>query len=166
MLLLRADALRRFAVDIETDSTLAVDDQMNKTQAIEFFGAMASFAQAAAPLAQSGMVTPEAIRAMMLSGARAFKLGRELEEELEKPGQPQPQEGEGPDPAAQAKAQIDAANAETKRMDVMQRGEIEREKLALEAQKVGLSARESDLQRLLAILSAVQGGQQGASSAA
>lgn len=169
MLLLRADALRRFAVDVETDSTLAVDDQMNKTQAIEFFGAMASFAQSAAPLAASGMVTPEAIRAMMLSGARAFKLGRELEEELEKPGQPAPQEGEGDAQAkaaaAQAKAQVDMANAETKRMQVTQQGEIDKAKLAIEAEKVGLSARESDLQRLLAVLSAVQGAQGNAGAA-
>ena len=166
MLLLRADALRRFAVDIETDSTLALDDQTNKQQAIEFFGAMASFAQAAAPLAQSGMVSGEAVRAMMLQGARAFKMGRELEEELEKPGQPQPQAGDAPDPAAQAKVQVDMANAETKRMEVMQRGEIEKGKLAIEAEKVGLSVREGDLQRLLAVLQAVQGAQQGASGAA
>jgi hypothetical protein len=130
---------------------------------------MASFAQAAAPLAQSGMVTPEAIRAMMLSGARAFKLGRELEEELEKPGQPAPQEGEAGDQAAaaaaQAKMQVDMANAETKRMDVMQRGEIDKAKLAIEAEKVGLSARESDLQRLLAVMAAVQGAQGGTGAA-
>jgi hypothetical protein len=166
MLLLRADALRRFAVDIETDSTLALDDQTNKQQAIEFFGAMASFAQSAAPLAQSGMISGEAVRAMMLQGARAFKMGRELEEELEKPGQPQPQEGDAPDPAAQAKVQVDMANAETKRLEVQQRGEIEKGKLAIEAEKVGLSVREGDLQRLLAVLQAVQGAQQGAGGAA
>jgi hypothetical protein len=169
MLLLRADALRRFAVDIETDSTVAIDDQAAKQQAIEFFSALAGFAQSAAPLAEAGLITGDAVRKMMLSGARAFRLGRELEDELEKPGQPAPQQGEAEGQAkaaaAQAKAQVDMANAETKRLEVMQRGETEREKLALQAAEVALSARESDLQRLLAVLQAVQGNQ-GASGAA
>lgn len=170
MLLLRADALRRFAVDIETDSTIAIDDQAAKQQAIEFFGALAGFAQSAAPLAEAGLITGDAVRKMMLTGARAFKLGRELEDELEKPGQPAPQQGEADSQAkaaaAQAKAQVDMANAETKRMEVMRKAETEREKLALQAAEVALSARESDLQRLLAVLQAVQSSRQGAEGAA
>jgi DnaJ-domain-containing protein 1 len=158
VLLLRADALRRFAVDIETDSTIAVDEQAQKAQAIEFFGAMAQFVQAAAPMAQSGIVAPEAVRGMLLHGARIFKLGRELEEQLEQPGQPPQTEQAPPDPAAMAKAQVDMTNAETKRMDVMQRGELERTKLAIEAEKVGLSEREMEAQRMLDVLDRVRGG--------
>jgi len=170
MLLLRADALRRFAVDIETDSTIAIDDQAAKQQAIEFFGALAGFAQSAAPLAEAGLITGDAVRKMMLTGARAFKLGRELEDELEKPGQPAPAQGEADSQAkaaaAQAKARVDMANAETERMGVMRKAETEREKLALQAAEVALSARESDLQRLLAVLQAVQSSRQGAEGAA
>jgi len=155
--LLRADALRRFAVDIETDSTIAVDDQAQKQQAIEFFGAMAQFASSAAPLAQSGLVAPEAVRAMMLHGARVFKMGRELEEALEQPGQPPQAEQEAPDPAAMAKAETDKVNAETKRLQVITKAETDKLMLAIEAEKVGLSERELESQRMLDVLDRVRG---------
>ena len=155
--LLRADALRRFAVDVETDSTIAVDDQQQKAQAIEFFGSLAQFAQAAAPLAQSGMVAPEAVRSMLLHGARLFKMGRELEDQLEQPGQPMQQQGEGPDPAAMAKAQTDQANAETKRMDVMAKAQLKERELELKALELEIAERDGETQRVLDVLDRVRG---------
>jgi len=162
LMLLRLDALRRFSVDIETDSTIAADEQANKQSAIEFMGALAQFAQALAPLVEGGVVTPEAGRVIMMNGARRFRMGREVEEALEQPGQPAQPEQEQPDPVAMAKAEIDGQNAETKRLQVVTSAANDRQKLAIEAEKVGLSEREMEANRMMDVLDRVRGGDSAA----
>jgi hypothetical protein len=128
MMLLRADALRRFSVDIETDSTIATDDAQDKAQVIEMFGALAQFTSSAAPLLQSGMVPPEAVKEMVLFGLRKFKAGREIEEAFEEPAQPQQQQPDA-DPIGAAKVQVEQYRAETERMKLELERIIETAKL-------------------------------------
>jgi hypothetical protein len=151
LMLLRMDSLRQFAIDVETDSTIAIDDQADKQQTIEFFGAMTQFAQGAAAAVQTGMIAPEAARALMLYGARRFKAGREVEDALELEGQPQPQQ-EQPDPVAMAKLEVDKANAETKRMSEAAKDEREREKLDIERTKLGLDERQLEADAMIRVL--------------
>lgn len=103
--LLRNDKLRGFRIDIETDSTIEPDQQMEKEARVEFLTASSQF------LSQSlevGMASPDMIPLlgkMLLFGVRGFKAGRELETAFEetlaklekqaaqpKPPQPSPEE--------------------------------------------------------------------------
>lgn len=158
--LLRDDAMRTYRIDIETDSTIAVDENLEKEQRVEFLSAVGSFIQQAQMLAGAVPELTPTLGEMMLFGVRAFKSGRQLEgslqaaidrindrvqQQLENPQQPPP------DPAAlkleleqqlaQAKLQLDQqkqqiemqaeqANAQIKTAQL----ELEREKLTLDAQ--------------------------------
>jgi len=98
----------------------------------------------------------------MMNGARRFRMGREVEEALEQPGQPAQPEQEQPDPVAMAKAEIDGQNAETKRLQVVTSAANDRQKLAIEAEKVGLSEREMEANRMMDVLDRVRGGDSAA----
>ncbi len=81
--LLRDEKLRGFRIDIETDSTIEPDQQMEKQARVEFLTAAGQF------IGQSlevGMTAPDLIPLMgkmMLFGVRGFRAGRELETAFE-----------------------------------------------------------------------------------
>jgi hypothetical protein len=83
MELIRSDAMRNFRVEIETDSTIAIDEQGDKQAANEFLAAMGQYLTASLPIAQQA---PELL-AMLGEGAmfltRRFRAGRQLETSIE-----------------------------------------------------------------------------------
>lgn len=76
--LLRDDAMRTYRIDIETDSTIAVDENLEKEQRVEFLSAVGSFIQQAQMLAGAVPELTPTLGEMMLFGVRAFKSGRRL----------------------------------------------------------------------------------------
>jgi len=126
--LLKDDMARCFRIDIETDSTIKVDQDADKAARNEFLAAAGGFIQ------QSIMAPPDLqplLMEMLKFGVKGFKIGRELETtfdmtlrdmkaKLENPA-PQP-----PDPAA-----MEAAAKEKEAQDKMQ---IEQQKIQVGAQ--------------------------------
>lgn len=159
--LIRNDTARCFRIDIETDSTIKVDQESEKKARIEFITAAGSFIQQAAQV-QNPELQP-LLMEMLLFGARGFKIGREMETTFKtvmdkmRKGAEQPQQPQ-PDPAAEAAqmqmqvegqrlqldgqkiqsdAQSNAAELDIKRMEVQikqQELEIKRMDLALKQQ--------------------------------
>lgn len=128
--LLRDDKLRTFRVDIETDSTIAADDQAEKQTRVEFLNAVSGFLQQALPAAQLEPGLKPLLSEMLLFGVRGFKTGRHLEAVMEEtlegmanapPQQQAPVEGQ-----AQGNPAADAEKAA-----------LEREKLALQREEAG-----------------------------
>ncbi len=121
--LLRADNIRRFRVDIETDSTVQPDEQEEKQQTVEFVQAITGYFKSMGEItAQTPALAPLAVE-MLGFAVRRFKVGRTMEEKLDEAGQAvlqmvqakmsQPQT----DPKVEAlkmKGQIDAQNAQAK----------------------------------------------------
>lgn len=145
---IRQDMPRCFIIDIETDSTIKVDQEAEKQARTEFLTATSAFMREAAQI-QAPELKP-LLMEMLLFGVRGFRAGRELEtafenamdkirEASEQPQQPQP------DPAvlkqeadnANAKAKLDAEQANAQAKLAMDR-EVKmaemamKEKLALE----------------------------------
>lgn len=82
--LLRNDALRTFRVDIETDSTVAIDKQLEREQKQEF---MNTFTQSLQASLQIGQTMPELMPVMSEALAfmvRGVKAGRGMESAIEK----------------------------------------------------------------------------------
>lgn len=121
---MRKDRLRSYAVDIETDSTVFEDAEAEKQARVEFLGAMSQFVTAWLPVLQSVPEMAPLATEYMKFGARGFKIGRELEDVLDRTTQSitqrsaQPQQ---PDPRAQ---------------EAQARMEIEKQKLAMQGQKM------------------------------
>ena len=135
--LMRDNVTQRFLIDIEVDSTIAADENMEKKARTEFLEAVSKFVVGWMPIIQASPELIPLAGQMLLFAVRAFPIGRELEEVIEQAmdklgqaaGQPKP-----PNPE-QLKAQSDMAKNQA---------EIEKSKIDLQA--VQLKA-QSDTQR-------------------
>lgn len=123
---LRSDIEREYRIDIETDSTIAADAQSDQEVYAQFMQGMAQFTTMASQGIQSGLLSPPAAKSMMVAFARKFRLGKDVEEELEKPMPPA-----GPDPE-QAKMQ---AEAQMKQQEFQQKQQADAQKAQFETQK-------------------------------
>lgn len=117
--LIKDDKLRTFSIDVETDSTIRVDQQQEKQDRIEYITAISNFSGAFFPLVQSQIITPEAFQQFLMFVSKPFKVGRNVEEALSKDNQ-EPEEKQPSAEEMLAQAQI----------------QLEQQKLQLEAQKM------------------------------
>lgn len=155
--LVQSDRLRTFKVDIETDATVAPDQQREKEARVEFLTAVSPFLEKSA---QVGQVAPQLIPLLMKMlefGVRGFRAGRTLESAIEqtiteaeaqqKQLSSQPPQ---PDPAAQAMAA--KAQAETQKMEAdMQAAQAQASQKLVEMQARSREAEQKfdlDMQRL------------------
>jgi hypothetical protein len=156
--LLQDDAMRRFRIDIETDSTIRADvsrAQENVGQFVQGFGA---FIASVGPAVQQGALPMSVASEMVKSFARAFKLGRAVEDALEEMPKQQPPQA---DPAAaaakteEAKAQAalqveqvrqqgaqasQSAEMQVRAAEAQAAQQLEQQKLAADAQTAQLQA--------------------------
>ena len=116
MQLLRDERIRPFVLDIETDSTIAPDENAQKQRATEFITAVGGFMNQAFPLVEA---MPEAapIAADMLKFvAGQFRVGREMQGKIEEFADQMAQKAgqqKGPSPEQQkAQAEIEAKKAD------------------------------------------------------
>jgi len=149
--LMQDDAMRSYRIDIETDSTIAPDEQRDKEQAVEAITAMGQFVQMVAPLVQQGQMDTQVATEALKWFMRKFRMGRDLEDFVNAMQQqpPQPQS----DPEAEAKAQklqvetqltqqkaqaefqLKAAELEMKKQEQAAKLQLEREKMEFELEK-------------------------------
>ena len=111
---LRADAIRDFLVDVETQDTAAPDEQQNKRDVTELFQALGNFFAAAQGL------PPQIAITMVLYAIKQFRAGRDIEDLIAEFGETLKQREEeaarrGPPPDPEVlRAQAEAAEKERK----------------------------------------------------
>ena len=127
--LMTSDLSRNYAVDVETDSTVRMDQQQEKSNRLEYVSAITNFSSSFFPLVQAGIVSPETFNQFLGFISKPFKVGRNLEESLLAPVEPEPQ---GPS--------IDEQNmaAESQRRDM---------ELQLKAKEVDIKQQEVDIKK-------------------
>ena len=141
--LLKDEKMRGFRLDVETNSTIMIDDDEEKQRRIEFIDAAGNFLERSLPVAMQVPQLAPLMMDLLMFIVRGFKAGRQLETSFEnaieqlKEQAAQPPEPPPPDPAAemqmqqmqqqmqmdQQKGQIDIAVAQNKAqtdMGVMQ----------------------------------------------
>lgn len=129
--LLRSDKLRGFRLDIETDATIAPDEQADKQASTELITALGQFFTGVAPLVAQGIVPLEVAKQVLLFMVRRFRVGRELESALEAVEDMPPPQPAGDPGAAQA-----AATAQIESQKLQLQSQTDQGKLALEQQKL------------------------------
>ena len=104
---MKDDKLRSFAVDIETDSTVRIDQNQEKADRIEYVQAITNYSTGMFPLVQAGIITPTTFNEMLLFVSKPFKIGRNLEEHLiaEEETNPEPEQPSMEEQLAQAENQ-------------------------------------------------------------
>jgi hypothetical protein len=140
MEVMRNNTLRRFKVDVETDSTVAatIDSDMEGMSSV--LKAVVETLQGLAPLVEAGALPIEAAKEIVLAVIRRARLGLAVEDAFEKLQMPQPKP-QAADPKIevaqiQAKSEIDKINAETAqfRQQETLRAHLDATKDSMEAQ--------------------------------
>lgn len=119
--MLEDDLLRAYSIDIETDSTVAPDEERDKAEMAEALQGVSGYLTAVFPLVQAG-VPAESLLKLLKVYLRKFRWGREMEdmmEELER-NPPEPQ----PDPEAE-KLKAEEAREDKKFQQEMQKMQAE-----------------------------------------
>lgn len=91
--ILRSDKLRSFRIDIETDSTIQPDADIAKQRAVETVTAITGYFQQVAPAVQSGAMSIDAAKDLLMVALRTFPNSEKFESVLDQMGE---QAGESP----------------------------------------------------------------------
>jgi hypothetical protein len=81
--ILRSDDRRNYTIDVETDETVAADEETEKQQRTEFMGAMTQWLQVAIPAIQANPTQAPLFKELTMFFMGGFKVGRSLEEQFE-----------------------------------------------------------------------------------
>lgn len=81
--LLKNDGLRRIRVGVETDSTIALDENIQKQQLNEYITSISNFIRESMPFVQTMPFFGQFIAELLLKTSRTYRLGRALESALQ-----------------------------------------------------------------------------------
>lgn len=138
MKVMRDDKLRSYRIDIETDSTVFEDEQMEKQSRIEYIQAVGGFLQGILPVAQASPSMAKLGLEMLGFMSRGFKVGRQLEDTIDEASQQAVKEmqqaieaakQQQADPTAQVKLQTEQVRAQAAQAKAG--AEIEKTKLGI-----------------------------------
>ena len=143
--LLKSGAMRRFRIDIETDSTIAQDQEQEKAARVEFLTAVSGFVEKTLPLAMQVPQIQPALLQMLMFGVRGFRTGRDLEEIIEQSIQQLQQQPAQPPPdpeAEKAKMEMEMKKAELgmKQAEMQQNAQSEAMRAQQDAQATAQKA--------------------------
>lgn len=133
--IMSVDALRSFRVDIETDSTIMADEESDKQNITALIQSITGYIQTVGPAVAEGYFPADAAKAILLAGVRRFKLGRDVEDAVERIGgeEGQPQTQQGPS-EAEVKANAEQQTAQAELQIRMQEMQAEAQKAQTDAQ--------------------------------
>ena len=168
--LLREERLRGFRVDVETDSTVMLDQAEEQGKRTDFLEAAGSFLTNALPVVQAVPEIGPLVGEMLLFTVRGFRTGRQLESSFEEAVDQltnAQQEGGGqeqPDPEAQA-AQADQQAAQMKAQGMQQKAQMDgalgqikvqaaQQKVQTDAQKAAIELEGKNIQLQTALAEA------------
>ncbi len=117
-----------YKVDIETNSTLDAEASQDKQDISELLNALSQFLNGLAPLVQSGMLPFNLAKDMLLTIARRYNFGSQLEDSINSMSEPPKQ---GADPAKEAQAQADMMKAKLDAQTAQQDAEISKAEHAM-----------------------------------
>lgn len=105
--LLRSNSMRGFRIDVETDSMIATDTSEDQKAVTDLLGGITTFISGIAPYTSvpsnpKGVIPIEAVKSLLLTAVRRFRLGNEVEDAINmigegmQPQTPPPPSGEQP----------------------------------------------------------------------
>lgn len=126
--ILKDDKMRCISIDIETDSTIKIDQNQEKIDRMEYVRTISQTLQALAPAVQTGIINKKALSELIIFASKPLKVGRNLEDYLR---EEQPIE-EKPDPQAmlaQAQIELQQQELQLKQQEIMGKLDIEQQKV-------------------------------------
>lgn len=129
---LRDDLTRSYKIDIETNSTIDAEATEDKKDITEALTALSQTLSSVAPLVQQQVLPFDAAKALMLTVARKFKFGTEIEDQINAMKEPSgtQAEGEGKTASGPSPEQV---QAEAEVSIVKARAELQKIQLQMQA---------------------------------
>ena len=137
---IQSDLQRLYRIDIETDSTVQADQQKDQRAITELLTGIVSFMQGVGPAIQSGVMTLDIAKNMLLTAVRRHNLGRELEDSIEDMEAPKQPENDGEQAAQQMEMQMKQMEMQAKKTEMELKGQIEQAKAKAEMDKIQMEA--------------------------
>lgn len=141
MTLMRQDKMRRYRIDIETDSTIAGDQRRDRQDVVELIEGIGGYVQQMAPAVQSGAVSMEAAKAILISSIRKFRLGPEVEDAIEQSEAAEAQMLQQPKPDPEADARRE--EMQLKRDELQMKHQVALAELAIKDRQASQPAEQS-----------------------
>jgi hypothetical protein len=137
--LLQDSALRTFRIEVETDSTIEPNDQEEKQRRVEFVGAVGKFLAESLPVVQAAPQMLPVIMEGLKFLVRGFRVGREMEDVIDKAADALQQAAANPQPAQpseadQLKAQAAMIGAKAKMQDAQTNAQAAMARTQMEGQ--------------------------------
>ena len=131
--MLKNDKLRCINIDIETDSTIKIDQNQEKADRVAYIQTISSMVQAMAPVVQSGVVSKDALNEFIIFASKPFKVGRNLENFLRNDEEDVP---DAQEMLAQMEIQMKQQELQLRQQEVMGKLQIEQQKVDVEKAKL------------------------------
>ena len=138
------DFLRTYAVDVETDSTIAQDDNLEREQRNETSKVIGDMLQSLVPAINAGQLPADIAKALMLFTVRTTKYGTEFEDAInqlpdtmQQLGQMQQQVQQGQQQAQQLQQQLQEAQGQLQKVN---QGKEQREAVKTQTDAMDTSA--------------------------
>jgi len=150
MKLLHDDSLRGYRIDIEIDSTIALDEKEETANKIQFIQNTGAFLAEMQPLVQTSPEMGKFVGEMLLFGIRAMRDGRELEivakETIEAMMNSEPQPSEQQQQMQQAAQEKERAMQE-KAMETQQKQQMEGMQMQMEQAKMQMAQQSQQMEQ-------------------
>lgn len=127
---LRNDVLRRFRIEVETDSTVEPDATQEKADMVEYITAVGGLITNAVPIVQAAPPMARLIAEMIKKGSRKFAFGRDMEETIDSVMDQIAQQPPVDPNASAGAAPEDPRIAQMEQQTEMLKLQIEKEKIA------------------------------------
>lgn len=159
--LLQNELSRQYRIDIETDSTVAPDEEADQANMAKALESVTAYVQAIAPLAAQGVIDSQAAVQLLKVYLRKFKWGREIEATLEQiernPPTPKPDpEMQKMQMDAQLKQQEARATAQREQQKLAADLEAKRQEMMLEFQEMQAELQKSAIEAQLKVQESMQ----------
>lgn len=139
MQVLRNDITRGYRIDIETDSTIAEDEQRDQDGVVKLLDGITRYVAAVGPVVQTGYMPAGAAVSLLKSMVRRFRLGREVEDALDDAqGKIEQSGGQMPPSPEQQAAQ---AQMQAQQQEMAMKQQAQQADLAAKAQAAELAQR-------------------------
>lgn len=149
---IKSDVNRTFVINIQTSSTVDMDNAQDKGEVNEFMNAMGQFMASIQPLLSLGPTGLEAAKAMLIGVCQRFKFGIDMTDTLSKiqmPPPPPPEKPAGPSPeeqqVLQQEAQLKLQEIAGKRQVIAAKLELELAQIDAAKQKLALDIQGAQL---------------------
>ena len=135
--ILKDDLQRAYRVDIETNSTIEPEAAEDKQNIVDLMTTLGQFLQGVTPLVVKGALPFEAAQTMMLTIARRFRFGTEIEDSLKamQPPAPEPQGDQGAGQIAKMQQQMGEQALQMKQSQAESGLQVEKLKMEHQLQK-------------------------------